>query len=153
MEITDIATNRKARHEYQILDTYEAGLVLTGTEVKSLRAGRATIGDAFARVEKGEVWLYNCDIQPYDHGNINNHVPKRVRKLLLRKVEIRKLFGLVSVKGNALVALRLYFKDGYAKLELGVGRGKTAGDKRQDVKKRDDRREVERELAHRRKGK
>ena len=131
----DLITNRKAGRDYEILETYEAGIVLRGTEVKSLRAGQGNLTDAFARIEKGEVWLYNFDIQPYKQANIFNHEPKAVRKLLLNRQEIRKLFGIVAVKGRTLVALKMYWKNGVLKLLLGVGIGKNARDKRQDLKK------------------
>jgi len=131
----DLITNRKAGRDYEILETYEAGIVLRGTEVKSLRAGQGNLTDAFARIEKNEVWLYNFDIQPYKQANIFNHEPKAVRKLLLNRQEIRKLFGIVAVKGRTLVALKMYWKNGVLKLLLGVGIGKNARDKRQDLKK------------------
>lgn len=131
-----ITENRKARHDYQILDSYEAGLVLKGTEVKSIRAGRVNISDAIARIEHGEVFLYNCDIQPYEKGNLNNHTPKRPRKLLLHRREIAKLFTQADIKGNRLVALKMYWKDGRAKLSLGVAKAKTKGDKRETLKKK-----------------
>ena len=131
----DLITNRKAGRDYEILETYEAGIVLRGTEVKSLRAGEGNLTDAFARIEKNEVWLYNFDIQPYKQANIFNHEPKAVRKLLLNRQEIRKLFGIVAVKGRTLVALKMYWKNGVLKLLLGVGIGKNARDKRQDLKK------------------
>jgi len=131
----DLITNRKAGRDYEILETYEAGIVLRGTEVKSLRAGHGNLTDAFARIEKNEVWLYNFDIQPYKQANIFNHEPKAVRKLLLNRQEIRKLFGIVAVKGRTLVALKMYWKNGVLKLLLGVGIGKNARDKRQDLKK------------------
>ena len=131
----DLITNRKAGRDYEILETYEAGIVLRGTEVKSLRAGHGNLTDAFARIEKNEVWLYNFDIQPYKQANIFNHEPKAVRRLLLHRQEIRKLFGIVAVKGRTLVALKMYWKNGVLKLLLGVGIGKNARDKRQDLKK------------------
>src|SRR5262245_28164052 len=118
--MADIVTNQKARRDYHILETFEAGIVLHGTEVKALRAGKGQIADAFARVEKDEVWLYNAHIDEYTHGNLNNHVPKAPRKLLLHKAEIRKLFGLASVKGNALFPLALYWKNGKVKVSIGV---------------------------------
>src|SRR5689334_13572644 len=135
--MADIVTNSKARRDYHILDTFEAGIVLRGTEVKALRAGKGQISDAFARVEKDEVFLYNAHIDEYSHGNLQNHEPKSVRKLLLHKAEIRKLFGLASVKGNALVPLAFYWKNGKVKVSLGVGKGKAQFDKREDIKKRD----------------
>ena len=139
----DLITNRKAHRDYQILETYEAGIVLRGTEVKSLRAGQGNLTDAFARIEKGEVWLYNFDIQPYKQANIFNHEPKAVRKLLLNRQEIRKLFGIVAVKGRTLVALKMYWKNGVLKVLLGVGIGKNARDKRQDLKKDAARKEID----------
>lgn len=147
--MADIVTNPKARRDYHIGDVYEAGLVLRGTEVKSLRAGKGQISDAFARVEKGEVWLYNAHIDEYSHGNWSNHLPKAKRKLLLHKKEIGKLFEAASVKGNTLVPLKFYWKDGRVKVALGVGKGKAAPDKRQDLKKRDSDREMQRALMER----
>src|SRR5919198_5793195 len=135
--MAEIVSNAKARRDYHILETFEAGIVLKGTEVKSLRAGKGQISDAFARVEKDEVWLYNAHIDEYSFGNIQNHQPKAPRKLLLHKNEIRKLFGLASVKGNALFPLSLYWKNGRVKVALAVGKGKQQFDKREDIKKRD----------------
>jgi SsrA-binding protein len=151
--MADILNNPKARRDYHILETFEAGIVLHGTEVKSLRAGKAQIADAFARVEKDEVFLYNAHIDEYTQGNRQNHVPKAARKLLLHKSEIRKLFGLSSVKGNALFPLAFYWKNGRVKVSLAVGKGKVAFDKREDLKKRDSDREVKRATMHRSKGK
>ena len=128
-----ICTNIKARRDYEILETMEAGIVLVGTEVKSLRAGRAQIRDAFARVEGGEVWLYNAHIDEYSHGTCNNHAPKAPRKLLLNRREIRRLFELASVKGHAVVPLNLYWKNRKVKVGLAVGKGKAEYDKREDV--------------------
>jgi SsrA-binding protein len=142
--MADIVTNHKARRDYHILDTFEAGIVLHGTEVKSLRAGKGQIGDAFARVEKNEVWLYNAQIDEYKFGNVQNHALKTPRKLLLHKTEIRKLFGLAAVKGNALVPLAFYWKNGKVKVSLGVGKGKQVFDKRDDIKKRESDRELRR---------
>ena len=139
-----IATNRRARYDYEILETVEAGLVLRGTEVKSLRAGKGQLSDAFARVENSEVYLYNAHIDEYAHGNLQNHQPKAPRKLLLHKSEIRKLFGLASVKGNALLPLSFYWKNGKVKVALGVGKGKAQFDKREDLKKREADRELKR---------
>lgn len=133
----DILTNPKARRDYHILETFEAGIVLQGTEVKALRAGKGQIRDAFARVENGEVNLYNAHIDEYSHGNLQNHQPKAVRKLLLHKSEIRKLFGLAAVKGNALFPLAFYWKNGKIKVALAVGKGKAQFDKREDLKKRE----------------
>jgi len=150
--MAEIVKNPKARRDYHILDTFEAGIVLHGTEVKSLRAGKAQISDAFARVEKGEVWLYNAHIDEFVHGNQFNHQPKAPRKLLLHKSEIRKLLGLAMVKGNALVPLSFYWKEGRVKVSLGVGKGKAEFDKREDIKKRDADREVKRAGMHRLRG-
>jgi SsrA-binding protein len=142
----DIVSNRRAYHSYQILERLEAGLVLTGTEIKSIRAGLANLNNAFARVEQGGVYLYDSDIQPYARASHTQHDPKRPRKLLLHKSEIQRLFEAASVKGQTLVALRLYWKNHRVKLELGIGRGKTHGDKRQDLKEKDVRREVSRAI-------
>ncbi len=122
--MADIVTNHKARRDYHILETFEAGIVLHGTEVKSLRAGKGQIADAFARVDNNEAWIYNVHIDEYSHGNLQNHAPKAPRKLLLHKSEIRKLFELASVKGNAIVPLSFYWKNGKVKVALGVGKGK-----------------------------
>jgi SsrA-binding protein len=141
-----IARNKRARHDYEILETWEAGLVLTGTEVKSLRDGRAQITDAYGVVKDGEVWLLNAHIAPYTQGNIYNHDPLRTRKLLLHQKEIREMIGAVERKGLTLVALDLYFKGGRAKVKLGLGRGKKLHDKRADLKERDDARDMQRAL-------
>ncbi len=151
--MADILNNPKARRDYHILDTFEAGIVLHGTEVKVLRAGKGQITDAFARVEKDEVWLYNAHIDEYTFGNRENHQPKAPRKLLLHKSEIRKLFGLASIKGNAIFPLSFYWKNGKVKVALGVGKGKVEFDKRDDIKKRDADREMKRATMHRSKGK
>ncbi|MBI3191845.1 MAG: SsrA-binding protein SmpB [Pedosphaera parvula] len=151
--MADIVSNSKARHEYHILETFEAGIVLHGTEVKSLRAGKAQIRDAFARVEHDEVWLYNVHIDEYSHGNLQNHQPKAPRKLLLHKGEIRKLFGLAAVKGNALVPLSFYWKNGKVKVALAVGKGKVEYDKREDLKRRESDRELKRATMKHSKGK
>ena len=151
--MADIVTNSKARRDYHILETYEAGLVLHGTEVKALRAGKGQIGDAFARVENNQVYLHNAHIDEYAFGNMQNHQPKGVRKLLLHKAEIRKLFSLASVKGNAILALSFYWKKVNVKVLLGVGKVKVEFDKREDIKKRDDDRETKRATMHRFKGK
>ena len=145
-----ILTNAKARHEYHIEETYETGIVLTGTEVKSLRAGKGQIRDAFARVENGEVWLYNVHIAEYSHGNTANHEPKAPRKLLLHKREIGKLFGVTAVKGKALIPLSFYWKNGKVKVQLAVGQGKDAADKRETLKKRDSDRELRQTMMRRR---
>lgn len=144
-----IAANRRARHEYEIEETYEAGVVLTGTEVKSLRAGRASIQEAFARVEQDEVWLYHMHIPPYEAGNIFNHDPLRKRKLLLHRTQIRRLFGKAQQKGYTLVPLRLYFRRGVAKVELGIARGKRQYDKRAAIARREAERQVQRALRRR----
>jgi SsrA-binding protein len=151
--MADILTNPKARRDYHILETFEAGIVLKGTEVKALRAGKGQISDAFARVETGEVRLYGAHIDEYSYGNLQNHDPKAIRKLLLRKSEIRKLFGLAGVKGNALIPLSFYWKNGKVKVALAVGKGKVQFDKREDIKKRDADRELKRAVMHRFKGK
>ena len=145
-----ILTNSKARHEYHIEETFEAGIVLSGTEVKSLRAGKGQIRDAFARVEDNEIWLHNAHIDEYSHGNTANHQPKAKRKLLLHKREISKLFGLAAIKGKALVPLSFYWKSGKVKVQLAVGRGKDAADKRQTIKKRDSDRELRQTMMRRR---
>jgi SsrA-binding protein len=142
----DIVSNRRAYHSYQILEKFEAGLVLTGTEIKSIRAGLANLNNSFARVENEGVFLYDSDIQPYTRASHTQHDPKRPRKLLLHKSEIDRLFEAASVKGQTLVALRLYWKGHRVKLELGIGRGKTHGDKRQDLKDKAVQREVSRAI-------
>ena len=144
-----IAQNRKARHDYHIDDVVEAGLVLTGTEVKSLRLGRASLVDAFGSVRGNELWLQNMHIPEYTHGTWTNHEPRRSRKLLLHRSEIDKLVKAVDQQGVSLIPLALYFKDGYAKVELATARGKKAYDKRQDLAKREADREARRALAHR----
>jgi SsrA-binding protein len=149
-EIKDICRNRRANHEYDIFDRLECGLVLTGTEVKSLRAGQASLEDAYARIDKSEVWLIGSDIPEYAMGNRMNHKPKRARKLLLHKREIGRFAGKASQKGFTLVPLRLYFKNGLAKVELAVCRGKQLHDKRQDMKKKDAEREIRRALNQKR---
>lgn len=143
-----ITTNRKARHQYHVLETIEAGIVLAGTEVKSLRDGRANLKDGYANVKNGEVFLYNTHISPYGYGNINNHEPTRVRKLLLHKKEIKKLIGKTQEKGLTLVPLKLYFKNGVVKVELALAKGKKIYDKRQDMAKRESDRELKRVLKH-----
>ncbi|MFC4322405.1 SsrA-binding protein SmpB [Litchfieldia salsa] len=146
-----IAQNKKANHDYFIEETYETGMVLQGTEIKSLRNGRANLKDAFARVQKGEVYLYNLHISPYEQGNRYNHDPLRSRKLLLHKREIDKLIGLTKEEGYALVPLKIYLKNGYAKLLLGLGRGKKKFDKREDLKKKEAKRDIERAFRDRQK--
>jgi len=147
-----VASNRKARHDYAILDSVEAGIALTGTEVKSLRAGRASLVDAFAQVKDGELYLHGLHIPEYTQGTWNNHEPRRVRKLLLHRVEIDKLTGKVQEAGLTLIPLALYFADGWAKVELGLARGKRSYDKRQDLARRDADREITRAMGRRRKG-
>jgi SsrA-binding protein len=147
--MADILSNPKARRDYHILETFEAGIVLHGTEVKALRAGKGQISDAFARVEKNQVYLHNAHIEEYAHGNLQNHQPKAVRKLLLHKSEIRKLFGLAAVKGNALLPLAFYWKNGKVKVALAVGKGKAQFDKREDLKQRDSERELKRATMRR----
>ncbi len=142
--MADILTNPKARRDYHILETFEAGIVLHGTEVKALRAGHGQISDAFARVENNEVFLFNAHIDEYSHGNRQNHQPKAPRKLLLHKSEIRKLLGLAAVKGNALVPLSFYWKNNKVKVALAVGKGKAQFDKREDLKQREADRELKR---------
>jgi SsrA-binding protein len=145
-----IVDNRKARHDYNLLERFEAGLVLTGTEVKSLRAGRVTLGQAFAEVRDGEVWLIGADIATYDQGNVANHEPGRDRKLLLRRGEIESLYGKVREKGLTLVPTRMYWRDGRAKIELALAKGKQTIDKRRDIAKRDAQRQIERAMKSRR---
>ncbi|MGH3513769.1 MAG: SsrA-binding protein SmpB [Pseudonocardiaceae bacterium] len=147
-----IASNRRARHDYEIMDTYEAGIVLTGTEVKSLRAGRASLTDAFASVDDGEVWLRNLHIPEYTQGSWTNHEPRRTRKLLLHRKEIERLIGKTRESGLSLVPLSMYFSDGKVKVEIALGRGKRSYDKRADLAKRDANREVARALGRRVKG-
>jgi SsrA-binding protein len=141
-----IAENRRARHDYQLLDRFEAGLVLTGTEVKSLRDGRATLAQSWAEVRDGEAWLMGAEIATYDQGNRANHEPTRSRKLLLHRREIDSLYGKVREKGLTVVPTRLYFKDGRVKVELALARGKDVRDKRRDVIDRDAKRQMERAL-------
>ena len=148
----EIATNKKARHEFAITETFETGIALRGTEVKSIRAGRINLRDSFARVEKAEVWLHGCDIQPYERASFINHEAKRPRKLLLHRKEIHKLIGLTMEKGLTLVALRAYWKGPLVKIELGVGKGKTKGDKRQTLKGQVEEREARRAMANFNKG-
>lgn len=147
-----VAQNKKARHDYLIEATYEAGLVLTGTEVKALRAGRASLIDGFAMVTDGEVWLHNVHISEYSQGTWTNHAPRRVRKLMLHKDEIEKLAAKVKDGGRTIVPLSLYFKNGYAKVEIALATGKKNYDKRQSIAERDSKREVQREMGRRLKG-
>jgi SsrA-binding protein len=139
-----ISHNRKARHDYHIDETFEAGIVLTGTEVKSVRATRVNLKDSYARVERNELFLYNMHISPYEQGNRFNHEPLRIRKLLMHKGEIGRLAGKVKEKGYTLVPLKIYLKRGLIKVELGLGRGKKSYDKRQTIAERDSKREMER---------
>ncbi|MHA6798629.1 SsrA-binding protein SmpB [Bounagaea algeriensis] len=147
-----IAQNRRARHDWSVLDTYEAGIVLTGTEVKSLRQGKASLVDGFATVDDGEVWLRHVHIPEYTEGTWTNHEPRRSRKLLLHGEEIAKLLGRVQESGMSLVPLSLYFSDGKAKVELALARGKQKHDKRRDMAKRDAEREMQRAIGLARKG-
>ena len=141
-----IVTNRRARRDYEILESIEAGIELKGTEVKSLRAGKASLNESFARIEKGEIFLHNLHISPYEFGNINNVDPLRPKKLLLHKKQIVKLYVQLQVKGHTLIPLKMYFKKGRAKVELAVGRGKKLYDKRHDLKEKEAKREVDRAL-------
>lgn len=145
-----VATNRKARHDYHVEESLEAGLVLTGTEVKSLRSGRVSLQDAFARVEADEVWLYHLHIPPYDSGGYANHDPLRRRKLLLNRGEIRRLFGKAQQRGYTLVPLKLYFRRGMAKVELALARGKREYDRREEIAKREANRQIQRAIRGRR---
>ncbi len=145
-----VATNRRARFDYEILERLEAGIVLTGSEVKSLRQGRASLSEAFARVDGGELWLENLHIPPYEQGDKRGYDPRRRRKLLLHRREIDRLVGTSAEKGLALVPVRVYFSHGLAKVEIGVGRGKRAYEKRQATLEREHRREMERAVSRRR---
>ncbi|MGW0505824.1 SsrA-binding protein SmpB [Micromonospora sp. NPDC003241] len=147
-----VASNKKARHDYAILDTYEAGMALTGTEVKSLRAGRASLVDAFAQERDGEMYLHGMHIPEYAQGTWTNHEPRRTRKLLLKRLEIDRLIGKIRESGLTLVPLQVYFSDGWAKVEIGLAKGKKAYDKRQDLAKRDADREIARVVGRRGKG-
>lgn len=138
-----IAKNPTARHNYTIINTLEAGVVLTGTEIKSIRSGKVNIKDSYAAIRKGEVYIYGMHISPYEHGNIFNKDPLRDRKLLLNKQEIRKLIGLIKQKGYSLIPISLYFKGNFVKMELGIGTGKKLYDKRQDIAKKDAQRQME----------
>jgi SsrA-binding protein len=144
--------NKKARHNFEILETIEAGLVLEGSEVKSLRDGKCNIDESFARLKNAEIWLYNCHIGPYEQAGQFGHDTRRPRKLLLKKREINRFLGKAVEKGSTLVPLSLYFKRGWAKVELGVARGKREFDKREDLKSRDAHRDIDREMKRRRKG-
>ncbi|MGX6516951.1 MAG: SsrA-binding protein SmpB [Corynebacterium amycolatum] len=147
-----VATNRRARHDYNILDTYECGVVLVGTEVKALREGKASLNDAFATIDDGEVWLRGLHIPEYSYGSWTNHSPRRSRKLLLHRKEIDTLWGKVRDGNNTLVPLKLYFTNGRLKVELALARGKQDYDKRQDIKRRTEEREATRALGRRVKG-
>ena len=147
-----VAQNKKARHDYEILDTYEAGLVLTGTEVKSLRQGRCSLVDAYAVIQDGEAWLMGAHIPEYTEGTWNNHTPRRQRKLLLHKEEILRLIGKTKESGLAIVPLQLYFKDGRAKVEIALARGRKAHDKRQALSERDAKREMQTAMGRALKG-
>jgi len=149
---TLVAQNKKARHDYSIEDVFEAGMVLTGPEVKSLRAGRASLVDGYATIDDGEVWLRGIHIPEYNMGTWTNHEPRRARKLLLRREEVRRLVGTMKESGFTLVPLALYFKDGYAKVEIAVARGRKAHDKRQAIAERESKRETERALGRVRRG-
>jgi SsrA-binding protein len=146
---TASVTNKKAFHNYEILERFEAGIVLRGTEVKSLRAGRASFKDAYATIVNGEVWIFNFHISPYEHGNVYNHEPTRPRKLLLHKREIKRLYGKTEERGLTLVPLQYYFKQGKVKFEIALARGKKIYDKRKDIAKKDMERQAQRELKQR----
>lgn len=148
-DLRPVATNRRARHEYWIEETHETGIALTGTEVKSLRAGRVNMADAFARVDGGEVWLHHLHISPYEQGNLHNHEPMRTRKLLLHRREIVRLGARVQQRGYTLVPLRIYFRRGIAKVELGLARGRHVYDKRERIAERDAQRRIARALGAR----
>ena len=145
-----VADNRRARHEYEILETFEAGLALSGTEVKAMRQGKANLQESFARIEDNEIWLYRCHISPYDFGNRFNHDPLRKRRLLLHRRQISKLKAQTQEKGLALIPLKLYFKGNWAKIDLALARGKQLYDKRQSIAKRENQRQIERIIKHRR---
>jgi SsrA-binding protein len=141
-----VVTNKKARFQYELVEFFEAGIVLQGTEVKSIRSGKANLQDSYATIKDEEVFLYNMHISPYEQGNIFNHEPTRVRKLLLHKQEIKRLSGKVLERGMTLVPVKIYFKNGRAKVELGLARGKSQVDKRKDIARRDEQRMMEREF-------
>jgi SsrA-binding protein len=145
----DVATNRRASHKYELVERFEAGIELQGSEVKSLRDGKTQIGDAYAAIHDGEVWLYNAHIPPYDPASSENHDPERPRKLLLHRYEIERLIGRLQRKGLTMVPTRIYFKGPRAKVELALARGKQGRDRRREIRDRDVQREVERELRHR----
>jgi SsrA-binding protein len=148
----DVATNRRARHKYEVLETFECGIELLGSEVKALREGKAQIGDAYAAIEAGEVWLRNAYIPPYEPASLQNHDPERPRKLLLHRYEIERLIGRSQRKGLTLVPTRIYFKGPRAKVELALARGKEQRDRRREIRDRDIQRDVERELSERQRG-
>jgi SsrA-binding protein len=139
-----VAENRKARHDYHIVDRFEAGMVLTGTEVKSLRGGKANLKDSYARIKKGEVYIHQLHISPYESAYYDNHDPLRIRKLLLHKHEIRQLVGKINERGFTLVPLRLYFRDSKVKIELALAKGKHSYDKRESIRRRDEQRDLDR---------
>lgn len=147
-----LAQNKKARHDYFIEETYEAGLVLLGTEIKAIRAGRVNLKDSFARIRNGELFIHNMHISPYEQGNIHNHEPLRTRKLLLHRKQINSLIGDTKETGYSIVPLKLYLKDGYAKLLIGLARGKKKYDKREDLKQKEAKRDIERAFRDRQKG-
>ncbi len=147
-----VAVNRKARHDYEVEETYEAGLALTGSEIKSVRAGRVNLKDSYVVIKEGEAWLLNTHISPYKEASRQGHDPRRSRKLLLHRTQIARLLGKVQAKGYTIVPLRLYLKDRYAKVEIALARGRKLYDKRREIAEREARREMERALAHRRKG-
>ena len=149
---TLIAQNKKARHDYSIEDVFEAGIVLTGTEVKSLRAGRANLTDGYAMIEHGELWLHGMHIPEYTQGTWNNHEPRRTRKLLVRKDELKRIANDTRESGLTIVPLSLYFKDGYAKVEIAIARGRKTVDKRQAIAEREAKREADRATGRRQKG-
>jgi SsrA-binding protein len=150
--VKTIATNRKARHDFHIDDTFEAGMVLTGTEIKSIRAGRVSLRDSYATLKEGELWLLNAHIAPYDQGTFSNHEPRRPRKLLMHRREINRIAGKLQEKGFTLVPLRLYLKNNLAKVELGLARGKKQYDKRAALRQKETRREIDRAVARHWKG-
>jgi len=139
-----VCQNKKAHHDYEILETFEAGMVLLGTEVKSLREGRANLKDSYAKIKKGEVFLHGLHISPYTHAYYDNHEPERVRKLLLHRYEIKRLFGKTQERGLSLIPLKVYFKEGKAKVELGLAKGKKLYDKRETLKRKEEAREMDR---------
>ncbi|WP_203364535.1 SsrA-binding protein SmpB [Bacillus sp. REN10] len=147
-----VAQNKKANHDYFIEETYEAGIVLQGTEIKSIRNGRVNLKDAFARIQNGEVFIHNMHISPYEQGNRYNHEPLRTRKLLLHRKQIDKLIGETKEAGYSIVPLKMYLKDGYAKVLIGLGKGKKKFDKREDLKKKEAKRDIERAFRDRQKG-